>query len=283
MASPNSDQSEFWNSSSGQAWVDRQADLDATMANVTTLLLEASQPASGERVLDVGCGAGASTLAVAQAVGSTGKVLGIDISAPLLEKAEERRVRQGMNVITYKLGDAQDCTFDPHEFDLVVSRFGVMFFSNPVVAFRNIATGLRPGGRIAFAAWAGPDVNPWFSIPQKVAVARLGPVDATPPDAPGPMAFRDIDRVCRILKDAGYTNCAGKAQSTDLHHPGGIEAVTTLATHVGPATRVMREKNGTDEDRAAISATLADAFVDFRTADGIRIPAVINIFTASGG
>ena len=279
-AGSNADQAEFWNALPGQTWVERQADLDATMASVTTLLLDACQPAEGARVLDVGCGAGASTLAIADAVGPKGQVLGLDISAPLIRRAEERRAEKGIDTITFQLADAQDHPFEGQDFDLVMSRFGVMFFSDPVAAFRNMATGLRRGGRIAFAAWAGPEANPWFSLPQQIAVARLGPVEATPPEAPGPMAFRDIARVCGILQDAGLADCKGEACTTDLHHPGGIEALAGLATHVGPVSRVMREKKGTDEDRAAITAALAKSFDRFRSTDGVRIPATINIFSA---
>jgi hypothetical protein len=129
-------------------------------------------------------------------------------------------------------------------------------------------------------AWAGPERNPWFSVPQQIAVARLGAVAPTPPDAPGPMAFRDIDRVCAILAAAGFSDCQGESAGVDLHHPGGIEAVVDLASYVGPTARVMREKNGTEEDRAAILEGIAGAMEPFRSADGIRIPASVNVFTA---
>jgi SAM-dependent methyltransferase len=276
----NAEQAEFWNAQPGQNWVRHQADLDAIHEPITALLLSACAPREGESVLDVGCGAGASAFALGRAVAPSGHVHGVDISVPLIARAEERKRELGIGNVSFEVADAQDHPFEPRGFDLVASRFGLMFFSDPVAAFRNLASGLRLGGRIVFAAWAGPEHNPWFVWPQRIAVARLGAVAQTPPDAPGPMAFRDIGRVCGILKDAGFSKCKGESLEADLHHPGGLEAVVRLAAHVGPTARVLREKNGTAEDHAAIVEEIATAFQQFGSADGIRIPACFNIFAA---
>lgn len=276
----NPDQSLYWNEAPGQKWVSHQADLDAVHENVTTLLLQACDPGAGENVIDIGCGAGASTFAIARAVEPSGTVLGVDISLPLIKRAEERRAELGIENVTFEFADAQVSSFREQEFDLVASRFGVMFFSDPVLAFRNIKAGLRHGGRIAFAAWAGPDLNPWFTLPQRIAVARLGSAAPTPPDAPGPMAFRNIDRVIDILSEAGFSECGGDYVETNLHHPGGVDAVTHLALQVGPTARIMKEKAGTADDQAAIKGMLASELEQFRTSDGIRIPAGINVFQA---
>ncbi len=278
---PNAEQAEFWNLGPGQNWVEFQADLDALHEGVTEVLLRAAAPRAGEAVLDVGCGAGATSLALAAAVAPSGRVLGVDISAPLLRRAEERRRELGIGNLGFELADAQARRFEAGAFDLVASRFGVMFFADPVAAFRNLAAGLRPGGRLAFAAWAGPERNPWFTLPQRIAVARLGPVEPSPPDAPGPMAFRDIGRVCGILEAAGLSDCTGESLDVELHHPGGLEAVVRLAGQVGVAVRLMREKQATPEDRAAILDAIAAEFARFRSADGIRVPAGINLFTAA--
>ncbi|MBB1493196.1 class I SAM-dependent methyltransferase [Paracoccus sp. MC1854] len=281
MAQTNADQTEFWNSAPGQNWVRYQADLDAISQAAGDLLLEACQPREGEAVLDVGCGAGASTLALARAVAPTGRVHGVDISSPLLERASVRRDELGIENVTFELADAQDHAFAESAFDLVASRFGLMFFADPVTAFRNIRSSLRSGGRIAFVAWAGPEENPWFAWPHRIATARLGTVPPTPPDAPGPMAFQDLERVKAILSDAGFSGCEGRGVAVDLHHPGGLEAVLKLVTVVGPAARVVREKGGTDEDRTAIAEEVAARFEQFRSSDGIRIPARVNLFTAT--
>lgn len=277
--SPNAGQVEFWNAEPGRNWVAHAADMDAMMRGILDLLMAAAAPHPGERALDIGCGAGASTFALAEAVGPTGAVLGLDISAPLLERAEAHCAGRGATNVRFERADAQDHPLAPEGFDLAASRFGVMFFADPVAAFRNVRTALRPGGRIAFVAWAGPEVNPWFATPQRIAVARLGPVDPVPPEAPGPMAFRDADRVCGILTAAGFEDVVGETVATHQHHPGGVEAVIRLARDVGPTSRVLRERNGTPEDQAAILAALAEDFAQYSGPDGIKIPAAINVFT----
>ena len=277
----NEAQSKFWNDQQGRNWVDHQADLDAMHENITTLLLDACAAAPGEAVLDIGCGAGASTFALARAVGPAGQVHGLDISEPLTRRATERQKELGVSNTSFALADAQDHDFAGQRFDLIASRFGVMFFSDPVAAFSNIAKSLRPGGRIAFVTWAGPAVNPWFRLPHEIAINRLGPMEPTPPDAPGPMAFRDIDRVCGILRAAGFSDSNGQYVETDLHHPGGVAAASALAGHVGPAARLVREKGGTPEDLTALLDGIGAALASFASDDGIRIPAGINVYRAS--
>ena len=276
----NADQAEFWNAQPGRNWVAHQADFDAINAGVLQLLLAAAAPAEGETVLDIGCGSGTTSFDFARAVGPSGQVLGLDISEPLLAHAEQRRQAAGVGHLRFALGDAQVHAFPPGGADLAASRFGVMFFEDTGAAFRNIATGLRPGGRIAFATWAGPEVNPFFTLPLKVAVARLGPGAPVDPAAPGPMAFRDSDRVLRLLAGAGFVDAAVERVTTDLHHPGGLEAFLRVVPGVGPIARLMREKQGSAEDEAAIIAALAGELEPYRTADGIRIPAGILIYTA---
>ena len=155
-----------------------------------------------------------------------------------------------------------------------------MFFADPVAAFRNIATALRPGGRIAFAAWSGADRNPWFSESLRIAASRLGPLPAPPPGAPGPTAFADRDRVTGLLAAAGLADATAETRAIELHHPGGIAAIAGLAAEVGPTPRAIRERNGTPEDLAAIVAGVAETFAVYATPDGVRIPAEIHLFRA---
>lgn len=278
----NAAQAEFWNVGPGQTWVRRQTDLDALLGGVTDLLLAAAAPRPGEAALDVGCGAGASTFALAAAVGPAGRVTGLDISAPLLARAEARRAEFGLGLgdVGFLLADAQDHPFPPQGFDLVASRFGLMFFADPVAAFANMRRGLRPGGRIVFAAWAGPERNPWFALPQGVAAARLGAEAPADPDGPGPMAFRDLDRVRGLLAAAGFTAVDAALAQTELHHPGGVAAVVDLASEVGPTARLLRERAAGEADRQAIAEDLAAALQPFRSPDGVRIPAGINLVSA---
>jgi SAM-dependent methyltransferase len=281
MDDENAAQRAFWNGPQGESWVTNQTALDALHAGVAALLLAEAAPPPRARVLDIGCGAGASTLAFAAAVGPRGTVTGIDISEPLLAHARARAEDAGAPNVAVLAADAAHHPFAAAEADQVVSRFGLMFFADPVAAFRNIATALRPGGTLVFVAWAPADRNPWFALPLAAAVERLGPAGPADPDAPGPMAFRDVARVTGLLAAAGFTDAAGTARAVDLHLAGGLDAAAALALRVGPATRHVRDKGGSEEDARAIAAAVRARFEGFVTADGIRVPAIVNLYRAT--
>jgi SAM-dependent methyltransferase len=280
MTDANAEQAVFWNALPGQNWVAFQPQLDAQLSEVTGHLLAACAPRPGEHVLDVGCGAGGSTFALAEAVGPSGSVLGIDLSEPLLAHAEARRRELGLTQVRFERADAEDHALPEATCDLVASRFGVMFFADPVAAFRNLARALRPDGRLVFVAWAGPEHNPWFTIPQRVAVARLGPVEPVPPEAPGPMAFRDAARVTDLLAAAGFHDPVADAIDLGLPNPGGLDAMMDLVGSIGALPRVLREKGGTAEDRVAILAEVRAELAAFASPDGIRLPARVIIYAA---
>lgn len=280
MTHDNDGQRAFWNEGPGRNWVAFQPDLDLLHQSVSDLLLAAAEPRQGETVLDIGCGAGALAFELATLVGDRGYVHGVDISQPLLERARARRQEASLSHIEFTEGDAQDMDLDQGIYDLVISRFGVMFFADPVAAFRNLARSLKPGGRLVVAAWTGPEQNPWFRLPQALAEARLGAVPTGDPTAPGPMAFRDGDRVLNLLEDAGFDSVAYAPTDIHLSHPGGLAAVMRLAPVVGPLPRMLRDKGGSDADRDAILAAIAEAFHPFDTPEGIRIPAQVNLITA---
>ncbi len=155
----------------------------------------------------------------------------------------------------------------------------MMFFDDPAAALRNVARALRSGGRLAFVAWAGLDRNPWFAVPQAAGEARLGPAAAGDPDAPGPMAFRDIGRVLDLMRAAGLAEATGERRAFDLAAPDP-EAVARLATRIGPAARLIREKDAGEADVMAIAADVRARFAPFETATGTRIPGEINLFRA---
>lgn len=280
--SANAEQTAFWNAEPGQRWVTREADLDALHAAVTDLLLAACAPLPGEAILDVGCGAGATLLAFAGAVGPTGRVLGLDVSEPLAARARDRAAEAGFGgTVDVAVCDAQTAALPTRAFDAAISRFGVMFFEDPVAAFRNIAGALSPGGRVCFAAWGGLESNPWFRDTMRVAVDRLDPgAPQQQSGGPGPMAFADRARVVGLLDAAGLVDCRATAMETELHHPGGVAALVDLAAAVGPTARLMREKGGTAEDLAAIRAGLAAALSPCATPDGVRIPAEVILYEA---
>lgn len=276
----NTAQTEYWNSSQGQNWVTFQNDLDLLLREVTGQLIATAKPEPGISILDLGCGAGASTFEFAELIAPAGKIHGIDLSEPLIERARQRQQDLKADNVSFAIADAQEQQLGSGDYDVGVSRFGLMFFSDPEKAFRNIARSIRPGGRLVFAAWAGPEHNPWFALPQKAATERLGPAEPTDPNAPGPLAFRDAERVLGILRNAGLRDCQSVQTEIDLHHPGGLEPVLQIAPHVGPVARILNAKNGTSDDLTAILDAIAARFETFLCDDGIRIPAGIHIFSA---
>lgn len=281
---PNASEAHLWATSLGQKWVDHQQALDRLFAEVTNVLLSAAAPQAGQHVLDLGCGAGATTLALAPRVGPEGAATGLDISPPLLRLARQRAAAAGHKNLDFLEADAQVHPFRQPAFDLLVSRFGSMFFSDPVAAFANLRTALRPGSRVHLAAWAPLADNPWFAIPRGAAIARLGPGPKAPPNEPGPFAFADRNYAVGLLKDAGLADVETTAVPVTLVPPDTLDEAAGLSVQVGPAARLIATliatKNGTAADAAAIAQAVAAALASYQTADGVRVPAVINLFSA---
>ena len=255
-AQANRDQAALWNELSGPTWVELQALLDRMLQPFADVLAETVRPVPGDRILDIGCGAGATTLALARKAGPTGAGLGVDISEPLVAAARARAAAEGLSSAAFVCADAQTYAFDPQAFDAVISRFGVMFFDDPVAAFANIRGAAKPGGRLAFVAWRAPAENP-FMVTGALAAAPFLPAVAPPvPDAPGQFAFADGARVHRILEAAGWS----AIDVAPLDQPGVVpEAdLMTYVTRLGPAGMALRDAD--DTTRAKVTEALRTAF-----------------------
>lgn len=276
-APPNQAQGAFWSEGGGRKWVEFQDVLDATLAPVLDLLLEGAALGPGQGVLDIGCGAGASSLAAAAAVGPDGHVTGADISAPLLEEAARRAAH--LPHLRFQHGDAQTHMFEAGH-DALISRFGVMFFDDPVAAFANMARALRPGGRVTFVCWDAVAHNPWFRLPAQVAATHLGPPEPGAPHAPGPMAFADADYTRGMLEAAGLRDIAIAPTAVMLTPPGDAAQVASMATRIGPAASRIAATEAPKPVIARIQAELAGVFAPFSTSDGMRIPAALHLCTA---
>ncbi len=277
----NTDQFDFWNAETGRRWVDHQDMLDSHMAAITARLFERAAPRAGEAAIDVGCGAGETTLRLARAVGGEGSVLALDISEVMLARARERAAAEGLDHATVVLADAQLHDFTGSQADLLLSRFGVMFFGDPPAAFRNLARGLRPGARVQMAAWGPLAANPWFNVPREVAIRHFGPPEPQPPHAAGPMGFADADHVAGILAAAGYEQIAIEPEETAMVGFASIEAEADFICTVGPGRRAIQEHDPSPEVVAQIVAEIADAFRPYLRAEGLRVPATINFISAT--
>ncbi len=273
----NKQQADYWSSDPGLKWIKFENELDVVFEAVNEELIRRANPKPGEQVLDIGCGTGATSRTFSLHLAPGGSITALDISKPLLSQA---KLRGGETLVTsrYHLIDAQQDQIPGAPFDLATSRFGVMFFSDPVTAFSNIRSHLRPGGRLVVSAWAEMAGNPWFEAPRDGAVAHLGPIEDSDPHAAGPLGFQDVGHVTGILKDAGFQNVVGETSEIVLSHPGPLDRVAALASSIGPAARILKKYNGSLEDVEAIKMYVFDKFLPFETPEGIRIPAKLNFF-----
>ncbi len=274
---PNATQWRNWNEISGPKWVRAAAAMETRLAPVNDLLLAHAAPRAGNAVFEIGCGTGATTLRLADAVGPDGHVLGVDISAPMLALAQARITEARAAQVRLLEADAQTHAFPPAAFDLVLSRFGVMFFADPVAAFRNIASALKPAARLCFAAWAGIEANPHWQAPHAIALRHLGPPKPRPPRAPGPLAFSDADYVRDILAEAGFADIAIRAEPVVLAGKSAAEEAE-LALQFGPSGALVEEKRPDDDLRATLRREMEMAFARFPAAPeggGLALPATI--------
>ena len=215
-ASANASQFDAWNGESGLRWVATADARDRVLAPVGEALLAAAAARPGMRVLDIGCGCGSTTLMAAKSVGNTGSATGIDLSGPMLDLARQRATAAGAVNASFVQGDAQTHAFEPEAADLVISRFGTMFFADPEAAFANIARALRPDGRLCLATWQPLAANEWLTVPG-AALLRHTELPATAPDQPGMFAQSDPELVSATLAAAGFADVDHRRHGRHLH------------------------------------------------------------------
>lgn len=266
----------------GNAGSPNEARLDAMVSVFGQAAIEAAAPATGERVLDIGCGAGASSRALATRVGASGQVLGVDISEPLIDRA--RAVSAPDTPVLFQVADASSAELPEGAFDIMYSRFGVMFFDDPTAAFAHMRRALRPGGRIAFVCWRGAAENNWFRLPMGAINGIVRPIALPDPEAPGPFSFGDRGRVERILTAAGLTDIAitpfdasvpiGQGGTRDA----AIDDAVKMTLEVGPLSRALADQR--DDIRARASSAVRDAFASLAGDRSVMIGGAVWIVTA---
>ncbi len=275
----NSDMVDYWNGRSADAWVTGADRFDSMLAPFGRRLLAAAVLQEGERVLDVGCGNGAVSLEAARAVGPGGHVTGLDLSAPMLEVARTRAVERGIDV-DFVMGDAQTASFD-RPFDVVIGRFGVMFFDDPEVAFANLARATRPGGRLSFVCWREFLANKWVTVPSMAMVAHVGIPELPPPGAPGPFALADPERIGNLLGSTGWSEV--DVVEHDDGMPMGRDPEDVLAFMLSDEmSRQLVEGKDPAAVRAGSGATL-DALRPYITPQGVVLGGACWLVTARRG
>ena len=277
----NRDQLDRWNGADGELWVREQERLDRMLAPFLAPLLKFAAPRHESTVIDVGCGCGATTVELARAVGPFGRVIGVDISEPMIGRAVERL--RGFENASFLLGDAAELPLDGIGADLVFSRFGVMFFGDPAAAFANLRTALAAGGRARFLCWRPLPENDWMQVPVDAAYKHVAPVPDPAPEEPGAFSFADPARVTRILTGAGLTSVTLTPLNLplDLAAGGGLHAAVLHAADSGPTRRALA--NQPDDVRARVFDSIRAALTPYASGDSVRMSAAAWLVAADRG
>ncbi|MFE6197665.1 class I SAM-dependent methyltransferase [Streptomyces sp. NPDC057838] len=259
------EQAARWNGPAGHAWVDLHEVLDGMFRPFEDLLVEAVSQQHVGSVLDVGCGTGGVTRAVAR---RAGHCVGIDISEPMIGTARDLAEREGVPA-SFVLGDAQEYAFEPAGFDAVVSRFGVMFFGDPVRAFTNLRGAVKDGGGLRLVVWRGPEENPFMTTAERAAAPFVPELPPRRPDQPGQFAFADPRRVNRILAESGWAGV--ELRPVDMVCALPERELVRYFTRLGPLGMLLP---GADErTRARIVEAVRPAFEPFVRGDEVRFTA----------
>lgn len=269
-------EAEYWNNEGGERWV-RYIDRLETLAGAfSASLIEELKLSEGEKVLDIGCGGGPTSAAYAKAVGSTGAVLGLDISETILKVARERFGH--VTNLNFMTADAGTHSFNQDTFDVMTSRFGVMFFPDPINAFTNIRKALKPSARVAFMCWRSIKENPWMGAPAAAAFTVLPAPEKSEPGSPGPFSLSDPERVQGVLKTAGFTNIS--CEKVDQHvNLGTVEEALETLCNLGPAAAALR-KAGPAERSKALTA-IQDVLEANQSAEGVKMLGATWLVSAS--
>ena len=281
MKTENLEQAERWNRGDEVGhWIARQDAYDRMLAPFAEMIIDAAAIQPGERVVDIGCGCGATTRAVARLVG-TGVSVGIDLSGPMLERARADATAAGQTNTRFVRADAQVYEFGDELFDAVISRFGIMFFADPVRAFANIRGAMRDGGRLAFVCWQPLIENEWLLVPGGAIAQHVPLPDLGSPNAPGMFAFADPDRIRTTLTDAGWRDIDVASRHTPLLVGGGgsIEDAVGFLREGSIGRAVLAGTDGPTAERAL--GAVRDALMPYLTADGVQLDAAVWLVRAS--
>jgi SAM-dependent methyltransferase len=262
------EQAALWNGRGGRAWVDEQESLDRLFAPFENLLVDEARAASARRVLDVGCGTGATTLAIAQVLGAAGQCVGADISEPMIAAARVRAERAGA-AASFICGDVQRHAFEPASFDLIVSRFGVMFFDSPVQAFANLRHAAKDGSALRAIAWRSAAENPFMTTAERAAAPLLANLPARKPGAPGQFSFADRDRVASTLAESGWAGVDIRPIDVECTLPEN--ALHGYLTRLGPVGLVLQDAD--ERTHTRVTEAMRAAFEPYVHGSEVRFTA----------
>jgi SAM-dependent methyltransferase len=275
-SSVSDEQKALWNGPSGRAWIDGQEFLDRMFLPFEELLAREVSALKARHVLDVGCGTGATTLAVARA--GAQRALGVDISAPMIEVAQGRAVQEKSRA-EFIAADAQTHNFGGEKFDLFISRFGVMFFGDPVTAFANMRGAAQPGAAMRFIVFRSVAENPFMTTAERAAAPLLPDIPARRPDGPGQFAFADSKRVTHMLEAGGWSGI--DIRPIDVRCSFAEEHLDRYLTRLGPLGQALQKVD--EARRIRILPTVRAAFAPFIEQGEVRFNAACWMIGAGAG
>lgn len=282
MTDENAGQIEFWNSDHGLAWARHADSVDVMFAEITHEVLTTAEVGVGDRVLDLGCGSGGTTLVAADRVTAVGSVTAVDVSSPMIERAQQRADAAGIANVTFVLGDAATYPFADASFNKLISRLGAMFFDDPASAFARMGPALSPGGKVALGVWRGPSENLWAMEPVAAAKPFLETPPRPSPQDPGPFSFADPDRVRGVLAGSGWQDI--DFAPLDFQIPLGrtMEAALAFVMEMGPLAAPFRTVS--DKNRTKAIDAITDVLEDNTGYDGVvRLAGACWIVTGRAG
>lgn len=275
----NANEIAFWNGPGGRHWVNRQEAWDVVLAPISAATIERAAVRPGARIVDIGCGCGATTIELGRLVGPAGRVLGLDISAPMLARAA-LRLPSGL-AVEFVQDDATTHPFQRGGFDLLFSRFGVMFFAEPARAFTNLRSALRPGGRLVFACFRKAQENPWMMTPLQAAYEHVPPLPKIGPEDPGPFSFASEERVRRILGEAGFQSIGLEPLDLELDIGGGrgLDAAVASMLEIGATSRAIEGQP--PAILSAVAASVRRVLAPFQRGPAVPLGAAVWLVTAT--
>ncbi|MBT2334889.1 class I SAM-dependent methyltransferase [Variovorax paradoxus] len=262
------EQTTLWNGGAGRAWVDAQESLDQLFKPFEDRLVDVVRAGAARRVLDVGCGTGATTLAVARLLGAQGQCVGADVSGPMIAVARARAQQEGTPA-SFIRADAQRHAFEPASFDMIISRFGVMFFDSPVQAFANLRHAAREGAVLRVIAWRSAAENPFMTTAERAAAPLLPNLPARQPGAPGQFSFADRTRVLSILEESGWAEI--DIRPIDVACTLPEKALHGYLTRLGPVGLILQDAD--ERTRAQVTETVRAAFEPYVHGSEVRFTA----------
>jgi len=281
MSEVNKNQRDFWSGKGGDIWVERQNAMDTMLSPLGEAALNKLNLNEGENVLDIGCGCGHTTLNIAKRISPDGQVTGLDISEPMLKRAKESANEMSISNASFNCVDVQTDDMGEEVYSAAFSRFGVMFFEDPVAAFCNINKSLITGASLSFVCWQSPALNPWQSLFIE-AVKKYVDLPSPPPRSPSPFAFMESEYVSSILEESNFQNIIIEGHEAEVNMFSGRSLSDSVKDYISinPVVSGML-KDSTEQEKTEIINSAIEAFSPYYSAKGLMFPSATWLVTTT--